>query len=331
MSQVAVWMPVYNEERHLQAALESVMEQRFKDFTLYVSDNHSTDASTAIIRDYSLRFPDQFVALRPASHLSGIEHMKYMWDYIRDEGTHEYSIHLGAHDLWPPEHLRVLVGRMDRGVAMSAARGRTVALTYSDTWVINDSGVRLYPLSDVMQVDQMRPEIMPQFVLMGVRAPHLFGIWNEAVRRKIRVRHCCSGWDHFVVAEAAMHGAIAFEGATTLGMRISSYDKGLAGYGSKHLAEDVLAAGPLDFRNQLEWCVHLIDVAVQSTPEATRAISRSLLTSSMVSMYLTLRSYNLQAVPGAPERFFADPRVQQIILASRHIDEQVRLFIDCKT
>ncbi len=36
ISKVAVWMPVYNEERHLRAALESVMEQRFKDFTLYV-------------------------------------------------------------------------------------------------------------------------------------------------------------------------------------------------------------------------------------------------------------------------------------------------------
>jgi hypothetical protein len=130
------------------------------------------------------------------------------------------------------------------------------------------------------------------------------------------------------VAQAAMHGAIAFESGTTLRMRAFSYHKGLAEYGKKHLSADVLAAGALDFRNQLEWCVHLIDSAVQSMPESGREINRGLLTASMVSMYLTLRGYNLHAVPGASERLHEDRNVQQILLASRYIDEQIRQFIE---
>ena len=222
----------------------------------------------------------------------------------------------------------VLVERMDKTIAALTTVGRTVAITYTDTWMINAADVVVHPLTDIMQLDQMRPDIIPQFVIAGVRQPHLFGMWNEAVRRKIPIRHCCSGWDHFVVAEAAMHGAILFDGSTTLKMRTAAGNDGLAGYGAKHLSRDVLAAGTLDFRNQLEWCVHLVDKAMQSMPEHSRSANQPLLTASMVSLYFVLRGYKLLAVPGAAELFNADPRTQQIVLAARHMDQQVRMLLD---
>ena len=100
MGKVAVWMPVYNEERHLRAALESVLGQHYRDFTLYVSNNHSTDGSSAIIQEYAAQSSDpKIVCLKPPTHLPGIQHMKFMWDYLHSEGSHTYSIHVGGHDL----------------------------------------------------------------------------------------------------------------------------------------------------------------------------------------------------------------------------------------
>jgi len=50
-------MPVYNGERYLKAALDSVLAQTFRDFELIISDNASTDATEEICREYAARDP----------------------------------------------------------------------------------------------------------------------------------------------------------------------------------------------------------------------------------------------------------------------------------
>ena len=54
---VSVGMPVYNGERYLRAALDSVLAQTFRDFELIISDNASTDATEEICREYAARDP----------------------------------------------------------------------------------------------------------------------------------------------------------------------------------------------------------------------------------------------------------------------------------
>ena len=46
---IVVWMPVYNEARNLQKAIDSVLAQTFTDFKLVISNNFSTDGSDQII------------------------------------------------------------------------------------------------------------------------------------------------------------------------------------------------------------------------------------------------------------------------------------------
>lgn len=50
---VTVLMPVYNAERFLAAAIDSVLQQTFKDFEFLILDDGSTDKSVAIIQSYS--------------------------------------------------------------------------------------------------------------------------------------------------------------------------------------------------------------------------------------------------------------------------------------
>ena len=46
-------MPVYNVEKYLPAAIESVLHQSFNDLELILVDDHSTDGSNAICDDYA--------------------------------------------------------------------------------------------------------------------------------------------------------------------------------------------------------------------------------------------------------------------------------------
>ena len=50
---VTVLMPVYNAERYLSGALESILGQTFTDFQFLIIDDGSTDASMSILRRYA--------------------------------------------------------------------------------------------------------------------------------------------------------------------------------------------------------------------------------------------------------------------------------------
>src|SRR5438128_542667 len=52
---VSIGLPVYNGERYLRLALDSLLSQTFTDFELIISDNASTDGTTEICRAYAAR------------------------------------------------------------------------------------------------------------------------------------------------------------------------------------------------------------------------------------------------------------------------------------
>lgn len=320
MSKVVVWIPVYNDAKHLRETLDSVLAQSFKDFTVYISDNQSTDESSRIARDYCGN-DSRLIYWESPSHLSGIEHMRFCWDMLNRDAfkSYEYSILLGAHDRWQPQHLEVLVQRMDAERAQ-----RPVAVTYTDTYQMDEEGKIIGRYGDILQTGQISPAMLPQYVIAGVSSPQFYGMWTEEIRRKIPIRHACAGFDHLIIAEAALHGAILFESATQLIMRAPNKDSTLEEYGQRHLPPEMLKAGPKDFLNQLEWCIHNVDIGLESVPEAARPLYRALLTTSMFGTYMSLRGLNLHCVPGAMAAFNRMPEVQAMFSAANHISETVR-------
>lgn len=94
---VSVIIPVYNQERYLPAAIDSVLAQTFRDYELIVVDDGSTDGTPAIIRSYGARLRS---VRKPnggcASALNrGIQ-----------EARGEWIAWLSSDDLWEPDKLR---------------------------------------------------------------------------------------------------------------------------------------------------------------------------------------------------------------------------------
>ncbi|MEZ4707760.1 MAG: glycosyltransferase, partial [Caldilineaceae bacterium] len=50
---VSIGLAVYNGEDYLSEAIESILNQSFSDFELIISDNASTDRTTAICEAYA--------------------------------------------------------------------------------------------------------------------------------------------------------------------------------------------------------------------------------------------------------------------------------------
>ena len=54
---VFIGLPVYNGARFLAAALDSLLAQSYRDFTLLISDNASTDETPQICAEFVARDP----------------------------------------------------------------------------------------------------------------------------------------------------------------------------------------------------------------------------------------------------------------------------------
>jgi glycosyltransferase involved in cell wall biosynthesis len=52
---LSIGLPVYNGEKFLRAALDSLLQQDYSDFELIISDNASTDATQTICREYAAK------------------------------------------------------------------------------------------------------------------------------------------------------------------------------------------------------------------------------------------------------------------------------------
>jgi glycosyltransferase involved in cell wall biosynthesis len=317
-------MTNYNNERHIAKALESVLGQTFKDFDLLVLDNHSTDSAPDIIAAFATL--DERVKVIPLPlNLAGIDVAAFAWQYL-DGCKYDYSITIGGHDVWnTPEHLQILVERMDAEVAARGAdNSAKVALVYSDTWQLNEAGEICGRYLDIKQTLGIPRPFIPLYVVSGVSSPEFFGLWNEVARKQVPIRHRCSGFDHLIVMNVALYGAIMFESRVQLMMRAPKPDDHLGKYGQRHLSKETLAAKQKDFLDQLEWCLYCTNLATECVAAPERESTRVCLIAAMAGVYLMLRGTNLHTVPGAMEAFNAMPQLQEMMRGFGHSAHMLR-------
>jgi hypothetical protein len=257
--------------------------------------------------------------------------MKFCWDRLTAETDHRYTITLGGHDTWLPGHLELLTGRLDHEIPMMLnARPNPVeiALLYTDVMQVNHQREIVGRYMDVMQIGQIPRAMIPHFAIVGMNSPHFFGLFNERIRKQIKIRYPCAGFDHLVIAEAALHGQILFEGRSPLHMLGPDPDpRGLASYGEKHLPAEALKAGMRDYLQQIEWYRHMILNSLDYCPAEAKPLHQALGITSMIALYMALRGQNLLCVPGAMEQFNNDQNVKMVLGGAQHIEKYVNLLL----
>jgi glycosyltransferase involved in cell wall biosynthesis len=77
-------MPVYNGERTLRAAIESIVSQTWKEWELVISDNASTDSSREICLEYAQRDP-RIRYIRQPSNIGASANFRRVLDESRGE------------------------------------------------------------------------------------------------------------------------------------------------------------------------------------------------------------------------------------------------------
>ena len=67
---VSILMPVYNAQRYLASAVQSVLDQTFSDFEFIIINDGSTDRSEAILQEFASKDPRVKIVSRPNTGLT---------------------------------------------------------------------------------------------------------------------------------------------------------------------------------------------------------------------------------------------------------------------
>ena len=101
---ISIGMPVYNGEKYLRLAIESLLSQTFANFELIISDNASTDKTREICAEYARS--DQRVKIHSQKvNIGAINN----FNYILMQATGRYFMWAAADDMWDARWLEVLV------------------------------------------------------------------------------------------------------------------------------------------------------------------------------------------------------------------------------
>ena len=63
MEKVHIMMATYNGEKYLREQLDSIVDQTYKNWVLYVSDDLSSDNTVSIIQEYCKKYPQKIILL----------------------------------------------------------------------------------------------------------------------------------------------------------------------------------------------------------------------------------------------------------------------------
>jgi len=305
---INVWMPVFNEQEYLQEAIDSVLKQTFSDFKLLISNNFSTDHSEKIINKAALA-DSRVKVFSPPKHLTALEHTDFISrEILRSESSGQYSIFIGGHDVWDKNLLQILIDRAESEL--------DCAIVYSDSWRIDRNGNILSQYQGIFQTKEVARPLVPNQVLLALTHNMVWGgLWRESKRRQVKLRYSCVGADHLMIAEIALHGSILYQPGSAVMLRDAKNAGDWSTYVNKHIPANIRQYPILDFLNQLEWCNHLIELAVVGSDYSSEPL-KSMLKSSLFSGYILRYLPHLIGFNGGMEAFFADPSIQKYLQCS---------------
>ncbi|MGA7951628.1 MAG: glycosyltransferase family A protein [Thiobacillaceae bacterium] len=97
---VSIGMPVFNGERYIRDALDSLLAQTFTDFELIISDNASTDRTEQICRQYAAH-DARIRYVRQSVNLGALPNFQF----VLEAAVGEYFMWAAYDDFWKPNFI----------------------------------------------------------------------------------------------------------------------------------------------------------------------------------------------------------------------------------
>jgi glycosyltransferase involved in cell wall biosynthesis len=128
---LSVLMPVYNGQRYLHEAVDSILNQTFRDFEFIAVDDGSTDQSRQILEQYAKQDPRVRVISRPNTGIVGA-----LNDALRASQA-DLLARMDADDVALPNRFQVQLDYLDQHPEIVMLGSRVIMID-ADGWPIGD-------------------------------------------------------------------------------------------------------------------------------------------------------------------------------------------------
>jgi glycosyltransferase involved in cell wall biosynthesis len=194
-SRVSVGMPIYNAERFIAEAIESILTQTFQEFEIVISDNASTDRTEEICRQYTSRDP-RIRYVRQERNLGSGRNHNCVYHLSRSEYFKWHS----HDDLCAPTFLAKCVEVLDRDPS--------VAICYSNTQIIDQDGSPVEnPYKRILRDDANSPSRrFREMAWYEHLCFPIYGVIRSDALRRTPPMGCYTGGDNVLLARLALLG-----------------------------------------------------------------------------------------------------------------------------
>lgn len=193
---VSIGLPVFNGEKYLTQALNSLVSQDFEDFELILSDNASTDSTEAICREFAEK--DRRIQYhRNEANIGASKNYGRVFELARGEffkwASHDDECH--------PSLIRRCIEQFQQAPA-------SAVLVYSKADIIDDFGQFKEPSLDHIDSSSSWPHIrLARVIWLVVFANALWGVVRSSALRRTRLMGVLEA-DLVLLTELALQGQL---------------------------------------------------------------------------------------------------------------------------
>lgn len=195
---VSIGMPIYNEERHLDEALDSLLAQDYENFELIISDNCSQDATQQICTKYASK-DNRIHYVRNEINIGGVKNFSQTLKLSQGE----FFMWAAGHDLWRPSFISRCLECL--------FEDESVVLAYPQMVWIDVHGQELGIVRG--GVDTRGIEHRPSrfnTVLWGiVNSFPINGLLRSSALKNVQISDGVFAWDILALAELSLLGSFA--------------------------------------------------------------------------------------------------------------------------
>lgn len=194
---VSIGLPVYNGEKYIRYALDSILQQEYPDFELIISDNASTDATGAICGEYAAK-DNRIRYHRNEKNIGASGNFNRVFELARGE-FFKWACHDDVHS---PAFLMRCMETMEKAPA-------TVALVSPKAGMIDEFGNILNLTYESLDARQPVTHRRLRYVLQNVTwASAQFGLIRSNALRRTRLIQPYYASDNVLMVEIALIGEI---------------------------------------------------------------------------------------------------------------------------
>lgn len=110
MPKISVIMGIYNCEKTLSDAIESILKQTYTDWELIMCDDYSTDSTYAVAEKYQKEYPDKIVLIKNESNKKLAFTLNHCLQYAKGE----YIARMDGDDISVPERFEKQIAFLEK-------------------------------------------------------------------------------------------------------------------------------------------------------------------------------------------------------------------------